>query len=71
MTTIKKTRKRYSRLIDERNKLKNEEQKITDEATVDNHIQRIKQALNDAVKQVEDEDIDNTTTSKGEGEVVS
>jgi hypothetical protein len=66
MTT---TRKRYGRLIDERNKSKNEnkEKSITDEATVSNHIQRIRKALDSIVQQVEGEEGD-TTTTKGEGE---
>jgi hypothetical protein len=64
--TIKKTRKKYSRLIDESNSSKKDKEKIatTDEATVNNHIRRIRNALDSIVQQVEETD----TTTKGEGE---
>jgi hypothetical protein len=64
--TIKKTRKKYSRLIDESNSSKKDKEKIatTDEATVNNHIRRIRKALDSIVQQVEETD----TTTKGEGE---
>jgi hypothetical protein len=65
---MKTTRKRYGRLIDERNKSKNEnKEKITDEAMVNNHISRIRKALDSIVHEVEGEEED-TTTTKGEGE---
>ena len=58
MTTTKKTRKEYSRLIKEKDKDNNTSASLlsTDKSSddVDEHIWKIRQALNTVVNQIED-----------------